>query len=177
MNLRIWEAVTGVAAMITIVAFLTGVVSLPAVWRSGGENRSATGPLPQEEQSLLSRVEKGSTTLEVGEGFSFSLASVTDGDAGDVEFYWSADGPALRVPDGRIKSLGPVGFDSVTNLPNLSVWNSASFLRRVTVGHVYSLKISGGYYAKVLVTGARRKATLSFDYAFQRNGTRQFPDS
>ena len=177
--MRIAAAVTGVAAIITIFGFLTGVVTLPALWRSEGENSSSTGPLPPEEQSLPSQVEKGSTTLELGEGFSFSLAVVTEGDAGDLAFYWSSDGPGLRVPDGKIKSLGPVRFDSVSEVPNLSFWNSPSVLR-VQVGHVYSLKISGGYYAKVLVTGARRKGfdagTLSFDYAFQRTGTREFPD-
>lgn len=175
----IGAVVTIVAAIVTIFVFLTGVVSLPTIWRSGGENLSATGTLPLEEQALPSQVVKGSITLEVGEGFSFNLASVTHGDAGDVRFNWYSKGPHLRLSDGQIKSLGPVAFDSVTEVPNLSFWN-ARVVERVQVGHVYSLEISGGHYAKVLVTGARREGrsgTLSFDYAFQRNGTRQFPDS
>jgi len=151
------------------VCFLSALLCFIYVLGGCNQEVEITGP---------SALESGSVNLDVGGwddfGFSFGSGSITYGGGGDIAAYISTSGVAIRVPDGKIFDLGPVHFESVST----GVDRGRQYLVRVVEGHVYSIKVRGGFYAKILVTQAGTrgfsKGVLAFDWVFQRNHTPNF---
>lgn len=162
-----------VAAIITIFVFVTGIFSIPQLFKDD-TNDNAISNIPKPGESETDSVVSGQVTLHDYDGLSFALGEITERYAGDVYLFWTNRGLELRLNGKTVMdTLGPVDFNAVKEVPKLNAFTSNDSGIKLQIGHVYYLRLEGKYYAKLVVVSARDKS-CSIIYAFQRNGSRNF---
>jgi len=124
--------------------------------------------------------------------FDFARSAVVDSGAWDIAFRRFH---VITSPGGGIQDLGPVSFDSVSEVPDggylanaveggdtvspgVGKWYSYSMLSHLLMSkhHVYAVRTARGRYAKLELLAYYCKdagiACLTFRYAYQGGGRR-----
>ena len=179
---------TYVAAIITILVFVTGIFSLPQFLGLREEARPQLGieHSPSQAQNDLPR---GIVTLQEDEGFSFALGEKTSAQYGDIglsqhyDYRIGDSAVVIRLgPYNTIKPLGPVDLDSITECPKASVWWQDKGDVKVKVGTTYAIALSPGVFSRnkqyalirVLDADNAKPGSIRFEYVYQPNGSRYF---
>jgi len=181
---------TIIAAIITIVAFVTGIFSLPQFFGTHEDvgSEPETAHSPHHTQTVLPRCK---ITLHGGSGFSFSLGTKTSESSGDIRLFqhydYNAGGDSISIRLGShnlVKPLGPVSLESVTECPKVSGWWRDSGNVTIKVGSTYVIALCTEFVVfpgkaqyvliRVLDIDNSKPGSMSFEYVYQPNGSRYF---
>ncbi|MGD0089202.1 MAG: hypothetical protein ABSE73_04720 [Planctomycetota bacterium] len=157
-----------------IVAFLAMLFPFVyvAVKRNLAKPTNGNGP---------SQVVKGVKTLHFGDEFSFATGETCS--AGNIAFKELYSEPYILGNGCTFAELGPVELQNVAEAPESGYGHRGAFTEgcdrvKVVVGNTYAVAI-GEFQAFAILRATDMKrdgngASLTFEYAFQKNGSRVF---